>query len=210
MSYDPSDAAWDDMWDRMSQELYPEHRKQAIAEFTADRLRSFYLSNPMVMHRAVEALQEAKRLKANGHSSAAVVFCVTAIELLLKATLLQPIVHGLVHNAGLADVIVKHALGQAGFDRYQGLLSRLFQELAGLDLTEIGRDGEKTSLIDECKKLQNIRNDIVHKGLPCDVITDGHAIDVAVAVYEKVVMPVLWSLDLTVVEQGRIERRQFT
>ena len=79
-----------------------------------------------------------------------------------------------------------------------------------LDLAEIRRDGESTPLIDECKKLQNIRNDVVHKGLPCDAISDAHAIDVAVAVYEKVVRPVLWSLDLTVVEQGQIERRRFT
>ena len=51
-------------------------------------------------------------------------FCVTTVELLLKATLLQPIVYGLVHNDGLAEIIVKYALGETGFDRYRNLLSR--------------------------------------------------------------------------------------
>jgi hypothetical protein len=207
MSYDPQDAAFDEMYERIGEELYPEHKEQAVSEFTADRLQAFYLSNPMVLRSAVESLQEVKRLKTNGHSSAAVVFCATAIELFLKTTLLQPIVHGLVHNAGLADVIVKHAVGQTGFDRYRGLLSRRFQELANLDLAKVARNGEKTALIDECKAVQDLRNDIIHKGLSCDAVAADHAINVVVAVYEKVVVPVLWSLGLTVVEQGRIECR---
>jgi len=75
MSYDQHDAAIDEMYERISEELYPEHKEQAVSEFTADRLQSFYLSNPMVMRPAVDALQEAKRLKAHGHPAAAVVFC---------------------------------------------------------------------------------------------------------------------------------------
>jgi hypothetical protein len=129
MSYDEHDAAMDEMYARIGEELYPEHREQAVDEFTAERLRSFYLDSPMVMRPAVEALQEVKRLKANGHSEAVVVSCATAIELFLKATVLQPIVYGLVHSPALAAVIVKHAVGQAGFARYKDLLSRMFREL---------------------------------------------------------------------------------
>jgi hypothetical protein len=160
MSYDPQDAAFDEMYERISEELYPEHKDQAVSEFTADRLRSYYLSNPMVMRPAVESFQEIKRLKANGHSSAVVVFCATAIELFLKATVLQPIVHGLVHSPGLADVIVKYAVGQTGFDRYRDLLSRMYQELAKLDLAKISREGAATALIDESGLVQKLRNDI--------------------------------------------------
>lgn len=139
MSYDPQDAALDEMYERISEELYPQHREQAVSEFTAERLQSFYLANPMVMRPAVDALQEGKRLRNNGHFSAAVVFHTTAIELLLKTTLLQSIVHGLVHSAALADVIVKQAFDQTGFDRYRSLLTRLFQDLAGLDLAKVAR-----------------------------------------------------------------------
>lgn len=210
MSYDPQDAAFDEMYERISDELYPVHKDQAVSEFTTERLQSFYLSHPMVMRPAIEALQEAKRLKSNGHSSASVVFCATTIELLLKATLLQPIVYGLVHSAGLADVIVKHALGQTGFDRYRTLLARLFQDMANLDFEKISRDGERTSLIDESQKIQSLRNDIIHKGQSCDAAAADHAFLVAGAVYDDIVVPLLASLGLTVVEQGRIERRQFT
>ncbi|CAG9201458.1 conserved hypothetical protein [Burkholderia gladioli] len=210
MSYDDHDAAMDEMYERIGDELYSEHRVQAIGEFTAERLASFYLANPMVMRPAVDALQEAKLLKERGHHAAAVVFCATTIELLLKATLLQPIVYGLVHNAGLADIIVKHALGQTGFDRYRGLMSRLFQELANLDLAGVARDGVSVALIDESKHVQELRNDIIHKGRSCGATDAEEAIDVAVAVFDKMVVDVLWSIGLAVGEKGRIAPRQFT
>ncbi|WP_255581288.1 hypothetical protein [Caballeronia sp. dw_276] len=181
-----------------------------MSEFTEDRLRSFYLDNPMVMRPAVEILQEVKRLQANGHSSATVVFCATAIELFLKATLLQPIVYGLVLSVGLADVIVEHAVKQPGLDRYRKLLSRMFQALVNLELVKVRRDGTQAVLIDESKAVQDLRNDIIHKGRSCDSGAALHAIEVAVAVYEMVVVPMLWSLGLAVVDKGRIEPRQFT
>lgn len=208
MGYDPQDAAFDEMYERIGDELYAEHKVQAVSEFTADRLQSYYLNNPMVMRPAVEALMESKRLNANGHSAAAVVFCATTIELMLKATLLQPIVHGLVHSAGLADVIVKHAVGETGFDRYRSLLSRLFQELANLDLTKVARDGANVPLIAEGKAVQDLRNGIIHRGAHCDADAADHAFDVAAAVYDKIVVPMLWSIGLTVGEKGRIDRRQ--
>lgn len=210
MSYDPQDAALDEMYERISEELYPEHKAQAVGEFTAERLQSFYLANPNVMRPAVEALQEGRRLQANEHSSAAVVFYVTAIELLLKATVLQPVVYGLVHSAGLADIIVKLAVGQTGFDRYRSLLSRLFQELAGLDLTKVAREGANSPLIDESQKVQELRNSIIHKGVPCEAPAADHAFHVAIAIYNKIVVPMLSALGLTVTERGQIECRLST
>lgn len=89
MSYDESDAARDEFIEEIGRELYPDHKIQAIEEFTADRLRSFYVAHPDVMRPAVDSLQEGKALRALGKHSAALVFFVTAIELLLKATLLK-------------------------------------------------------------------------------------------------------------------------
>lgn len=149
-------------------------------------------------------------LNANGHHSAAVVFFATTIELLLKATLLQPIVYGLVHNDGLADIIVKHAVGQTGFDRYRNILSRLFQELANLDIASVSRDGVSVALIDESRRVQDLRNDIIHKGHTCAASDADTAFAVAGAVFEKMVVDVLWSIGLVVGEKGRIERRQST
>ncbi|WP_029046590.1 hypothetical protein [Cupriavidus sp. amp6] len=207
MSYDATDAAMDEMYDRIAEELYPEHKQQALNEFTTERLCSYYLSNPMVMQPAVESLQEALKLRGNGHAAAAVVYCATTIELFLKATVLQPVVHGLIHSPALADVIVKYAVGQTGFDRYRALLSRLFEELAGIELAQVAREGVKDALINESRKVQELRNEIIHKGIRCEAAATDHAIDVAAAVYHQIVMPMLCSLGLTVGEKGRIGRR---
>jgi hypothetical protein len=83
MSYDENDAARDDFYEQISRELYPDHKQQAIEEFTADRLRSYYVKNPGVMRPAVDAVQEAKALLAVGRHSPALVFSASAIELLL-------------------------------------------------------------------------------------------------------------------------------
>ena len=121
MSYVEYDAALDEMYDRIGEELYPEHSAKAIEEFTADHLRSFYLKHPEVMCPALLSYREAKALHETSHYAAALVFFVTSIEQFLKATLLKPVVFGLIHNDGLADVVVQYALGQSGFDRYKWL-----------------------------------------------------------------------------------------
>lgn len=205
MSYDPTDDARDEMYDQIGRELYPEHKAQAIGEFTAERLRSFYVANPRVMRPAVDAIQEGKRLVLGGHNSAAVVFFVTAIEILLKATLLKPVVHGLVHSKGLADIIVEQALGQPGFDRYSSLLAQLFSELAGMDIQAIKRKETNDKLLAECTALQKLRNRIIHQGATCEPELCSQGLAVSAAVYELVVQPMLFKLGLHVIEHGEIQ-----
>jgi len=62
MSYDEHDAAMDEFYDQISAELYPEHKEQAIEEFTEKKLKSYYLQNPDVMRPAVDAIQEGNEL----------------------------------------------------------------------------------------------------------------------------------------------------
>ncbi len=207
MSYDQYGEARDAMYDEISRELYPDHKAQAISEFTTSRLQSYYISNPMVMRPAVDSIQEGKRLQANEHSAAAVVFFVTAIELLLKATLLKPVVHGLVHSEGLAKIIVEQALGQSGFDRYAKLLERLFTELANLDINTVTRDKAQRSLLRECTELQQLRNGIIHQGGSAAPEQAESARLVSVAVYDLVVIPMLDTLGLKVVARGEIKQR---
>lgn len=206
MSYDQVDAARDQMYDEIARELYPDHKMQAISEFTVERLQSFYVANPFVMRPAVEAIQEGRSLQAHNHHSAALIYFVTAIELLLKATLLKPVVHGLVHSEGLAEIIVQQALGQSGFDRYSKLLAKLFFELTKLDIDTVGRIGSKDTLLAECTKQQALRNKIIHQGATVGAPEADLARVVAVAVYEQVVHPMLAHLGLQVVDRGEIIR----
>lgn len=207
MSYDPSDGAMDDMYERISDELYPEHKSQAIGEFTAERLRSFYVDNPDVMRPAVEALLEAQRLQENGHFAAAVVFAVSCTELLLKAAILTPVVHGLVHIESLAAVVVENTLAGTGYKRYAKLLSRLFIEFVGIDIHSIQRPDASAKLLAECDAQRGLRNQIVHTGATCTAPQAHDGVAIATAVFNQLVNPMLHQLGLTVEDAGQIHLR---
>jgi hypothetical protein len=205
MSYDLYDEARDAMYDEISRELYADHKAQAISEFTTSRLQSYYTSHSWVMRPAVDAIQEGRQIQANGHSGAAVLYFVTAIELLLKSTLLRPVVHGLIHSEGLAEIVVQQALGQPGFDRYTKLLAKLFDELVGLDITTVAREGVTASLLAECAVQQSLRNKIIHQGATATPEQAETARLVSVAVYDLVVLPMVAHLGLKIVQRGEIK-----
>lgn len=197
MSVDYHDAAMDDMLEHISDELYPEHREKAISEFTGERLRSYYVKNPNVMQAAVMTLREAKALAASSHFSAALVFSASAYELLLKATLLRPVLHGLVHNDALAEVLVHRMLGvTTDIKRYEELLAKLFNEIASLDLATLRRPNAKTPLIAEIIKYQKLRNRILHAGIACKEPDADEAQEVGIAIFSQIVVPLLSALGL--------------
>jgi hypothetical protein len=206
MSYDPHDAALDEMYDRIGQELYADHKAQAIEEFTAERLRSFYLKNPEVMRPALVAFKEARSLHESKHYAAALVFSVTSIELFLKATLLKPVVYGLIHNDALSDIIVQYALGQSGFDRYRSLLTKLFSDIAEIDLNEIKREGASKSLLDEALDVQKTRNKVIHQGAVCEETESALAKEIAKLVFGRIVVQMFDALGLDVHEKSLIKR----
>jgi len=205
VSYDENDAAWDDFYEQISSELYPNHKEQAIEKFTADRLRSYYLKYPDVMRPAVLAYNEASKLHDAEYHSAALVFFVTSIELFLKSTLLKPVVYGLVHNDALADVVVQQALSQAGYERYNKLLARLMADMATIDLNEIKREGASKPLLDEAHDVQKIRNEVIHQGRKCTVNEANLAREVASQVYTRIVIAMFKTLGLVVHAKGFVK-----
>lgn len=204
MSYGPDDAAWDEAYENLSRELYPEHKEQAISEFMADRLRSYYRQHPHITAPGVRAYKEAKALLADGHLAASLVFAASATELFLKAALLRPVVYGLVHSEALAQVIVDSALSQTGFARYDKLLSRLFSELARVDLKSLARSSDSKPLLTEATEIHNIRNAVIHRG---EVVTSEQAqvaISVTANVFAHVLCEMLEAIGLCVAEGGQV------
>jgi len=205
MSYSPEDAMRDEAYEAMSRELYPEHRAQAIEEFTSERLQSYYLKNPEVAASAVGAFKEAKLLLEHGHPSACVAFAVTSIEQFLKAALLRPVVFGLIHMESLASLIVDVATEQnGGLDRYKKLLAGLFKDLADIDLGSVTREDASKPLLEEVKALQDQRNAIVHRGAQVSDEDAKQALAVASAVFSQVFVHLLAALGLQIVKGSRI------
>jgi len=198
VSYTLADAEWDEAYEAMARELYPEHKAQAIEEFTSERLRSFYLKEPTIAAAAARSYKEAMALLKDGHPSASYVFFVSSIEQFLKAALLKPVVFGLVHTEALASLIVDVTLSQTGLSRYTELLSGLFENLVGTDIKSIQRTGATKKLLDEIADVQKIRNDIIHKGITVQKENARYALLVAHAVFTLVFKKMLGALGLTI------------
>lgn len=89
---------WDEvMYDEAMSDLYEENKKRAIQEFTVERLQSYYLEYPGIAIPAFKALEKAQQLIAS-YPTASFIFSAISIEVGIKATLLKPVVYGLIHS----------------------------------------------------------------------------------------------------------------
>lgn len=178
-----------------------------IQGYSQDHLRSYYLKNPRVMVAAIEMLHEGDRLCAANHFAAAVVFYGIAIELLLKATILRPVVSGLVLIESFAELIVEHALAKVGYEGYQKLLKQIFSQLVGIDMGQIKRPDVAQTLWEECSKVRSLRNKVVHEGATRTQEEAVFASEVTWSVVSLFVEPVLKGLKLDLAENSDGELR---
>ena len=207
-------CTWDD-WedyarDEFISELYSDFANDVLAgrddlygevinKFTSERLTSFYLQNPDIAQPAIWALGEAQALLPN-HPSAALVFGAAATEVALKATLLKPILHGLIHDEALAGFVVELVPEQRN-DKFKSILFAILNEFGGIDLRSFKRVGASQKLWDEIGKLHAVRNDIVHRAEKADTAGAEHAIEVATTLLHEVFPAVLTKLGQHVHEQ---------
>jgi hypothetical protein len=171
---------------------------QAIDDFAYERLQSYYMKHPDVIRPAIDAYRTGKALNDLNQHSASFVFFMSAIEIFLKSTVIKPIVYGLVHHDGLAEIVADEAINQTGFNRYEKLLSMLVSEFVKTDIKLICRQNSSTRLMTECKDLQSKRNKIIHQGEDCAAQDTAKAHSVAQAVCSLIVIPMLDALNLTV------------
>jgi len=186
----------DDFYYRMSEELYPEHKEQAIDEFIEERMRSYFLANPKIIQAPIDCFIHAEELCRVSPRSALVMYT-TAIELYLKSVLLKPVFYGMIHNENVATLIVNSSTGQSGFSRYDKLLTALCRHAAEIDISDIKGLSGKPVLV-EAGEVQTIRNRIVHQGYKPSNYEVQKARNVAVLILTKVVEPVLYNLNLTI------------
>ncbi len=198
MSMTEEEAAMEDFYDRISEELYPEHKEQAIDEFIEERMQSYYLENPNIIKSPIDCYHHANKLMQLSPSSALVMYT-TSIELFLKSVLLKPVLYGMIHNENIANMIVNVSVGQTGFSRYNKLLTNLCYHAAGVKLNEIkGMKGKP--ILEEAEEIQKIRNRVVHQGYMASVEDMGKSKNIATLMLGEVVEPVLNNMNLVISE----------
>lgn len=168
-----------------------------IAEFRKERLRSYYLEQPLLAQPAFNALNEARSL-ADERPSAALIFAATAIEVGYRETLLKPIIYGLVHSQVSAKLIADSVTAQSSMDKLKDILFHVLYEHTGTDLASFIRSGTTKTLWQEMKQVQELRNRILHRADTVSNAEANHAIEVASTILEVLFPVVVTGLDLQV------------
>lgn len=211
MTYTPEDARadayYEEFYEQIADQLYPEHRDQAIEEFINERLRSYYLKVPDLAVDGRRAFHQARTLYKLGHLGPALVCAVTVIEVFFKSAFLRPVVYGLVHSEPLAEAVVKAALSQPGYKRYEPLLAKLYSELVGQDLNTFRRKGSNKTILVDASEAQTVRNRVVHEAYQPTDEEARQAIGAAAIVMVNVWRPMLSALGLRIGAQGKIVER---
>jgi hypothetical protein len=151
--------AWEEDW---AYEQYLEHSRQAIEEFTAERLVSYYLANPRCAVAARSFVADAVALH-DSQPTAALLLSATAIEVAIKDVFLRPIISGLVHSDSAAGLIAEMALRATRFDLLESPFFRLIKDYGGVDFASLRRPGQTDLLWAETKRTQKKRDQIVHR-----------------------------------------------
>ncbi len=161
MSYTEEDAARDDFYDQIREEL----RLEIIEEFQGSRLTSYFELNRTIAEKPYKALLEARNLYTSSHYTAAFIHATIASEVILKLVFIRPLVLGVVNNEILAPVITEMVLSQTRgqFERVKDLFLALLNELAHLNFETYLRKGSKKPLLQEIFQAQKKRNLIIHQ-----------------------------------------------
>jgi hypothetical protein len=148
-------------FDEYMSQLYEEHKAEAIEEFTAERLQSYYTDNRLLAKPAFCMFSEAQTL-IDVNPTAGFVFAAIAMEVGLKEILLKPIVFGLVHVASFASLVTNLVMSHHSMDRYKDLLLQILRDHGGVDLQIYRRSSSVKTIWEEIKNVQTKRNHILH------------------------------------------------
>jgi hypothetical protein len=168
MGYTPEDAEREAGEDRMIAQVLEDHRDVIVAEFIEERLASYFEAHPDLSRTATNALDEARRLFVLS-SAAALVFALSAVEIVIQDVLLKPVVVGLTHYPELGDLLA--ALVDIRNKQTENMLFGILDATGMPSLRKQTLPGGKI-VWDEKIELQKLRNRVIHHG---DSVSKEHA-----------------------------------
>lgn len=184
-----------------SQELFDEATKR----FTEQRLKAYFLANPMLAAPAINAVEYARTLLP-GFPVAALVFAGISAELTWKTVILKPLVAGVVHVPALADEIVNRAVPKTGgLKQLDEFLAIVMRETAAIDFKTYKRAASSELLMTELKRIADTRNEVLHQAKGCDAGTAQFAVEVAESMLQELLPKLVSSLGLIIDGIGVVE-----
>ena len=164
----------------LAEELYDEHRDQAIEEFITERLQSYYERNSSVAVNALKFQETSKNL-LDKDPTASLLYSSISTEVILKAVILKPIVSGLVHSESISELVATVLTKQTGVDRFKDLIFKILEEYVQIDegAAKYSRPESEVSLWKERELVQKVRNAVAHRAEFCSVADAQRSLSVA-------------------------------
>lgn len=184
-------------------QAYEVHRERIVEEFKAELLNEYYRSHHDLPLRSLGLLFEAKTLVSISPRAALGLAC-ASLELTVKNLILRPLLHGVVHQGSVADLLADLTIARSAIDRLRGLLADVLSAFANIDLAKYARTGSARPLWEEMRIIQDRRNAALHRGDPIAQADADHAIAVAEHLIHDVVDRILDEAHLRIDSAGHI------
>ncbi len=154
-----------------------------------------------VEKRVLECIDEAAKLNATGFPGAALARSVTAIEILIRHFLVQPLIFGAFATDEWADLLVSRILktGPRASTSDRELLPAILRNW-GIEITLIVLLSGSflwQSLTASPGGLIDLRNRYMHQGDSCDINAGNLGIECATTMMSEIVMPLAARLGIT-------------
>lgn len=198
------DVAWemahaDEAW----QEAVKDIKEEALVEFSEERYKAFFASNPEMHLNTLETIDESKKLLDNQHFSASVIYSFIVVENILRDLILRPLIWGTFINEEVASLITNSILDNR-LDQISNFLFHFIKESISLDIRTLTRPDQTTPLWQEISELKALRNHIAHRGAKCDEDSAIRAFVTAGYLYNDIFLRVLSTTGFKIGPDNRI------
>lgn len=198
------DVAWEMAHEEEAwQETVNEIKEEALVEFSEERYKAFFISNPEMHLNTLEIIGESKKLLDNQHFSASVIYSFIAVENILRDLILRPLVWGTFIDEEVASLITNSILNNR-LDQISNFIFHFIKESISLDIRTLTRPDQTTPLWQEINELKSLRNHIVHKGAKCDEGSAIRAFVTAEYLYNDIFLRVLSTAGFKIDPANRI------
>ena len=189
MSCTPEDAEYEIGLDL----LYDDFKKNYEPDLIVEKVCIFYEENEKICEIAALNLTESKELMIMKHYSASFLHSIIALEVAIKTVVLKPILFSLSSDSRACQLLFDLTFKRKSIPQIPAQYFEILREISNIDFKNKKRDGESTALYSEIKKLQELRNEVVHQGIFIDSDDARKALDVASHVLDVLIPQVLGS-----------------
>ncbi|MFH1479979.1 MAG: hypothetical protein ABIG67_01810 [Pseudomonadota bacterium] len=175
-------------------ELYKEFRRQYEDEYVFEQIHNYYKDNPDIPKATLNYYHEAQSHFSQEYYTTAFLLTTISIEVGIKVIILKPILFSLAFDKTAGELLYDSTFKRKSVPEIPNLYYQILQDIAGFDFKNYVRVGETKTLWEELKKIQKLRNEVIHQAKNVSPKDALQTISIARSIHEEVIPNILDSL----------------